>query len=188
MRASFNPRAARSAHADPPPLRAHSLIARTPAPPVGSDFSHWNSHCSLGDWLQKFNVPAIYAVDTRALTKKLREGGSILAKLEFVGMPVAFEDPNKRNLVAEVSTRAVRVFNKGATPRIVAIDCGIKFNIIRFLARTGMELTVVRALRCAPLLDSSFRERTGALRHNRASPTLPRSFPSPTPPRFPGAL
>ena len=121
----------------------HRVLSRLP--PLCSDYSHWNSHCSLGEWLQKFNVPAIYAVDTRALTKKLREGGSILAKLEFPGQPIAFEDPNKRNLVAEVSTRTVRVFNKGATPRIVAIDCGIKFNIIRFLARTGMELTVVRS-------------------------------------------
>lgn len=110
-----------------------------------SDHSHWNSHCSLGDWLKKFNVPAIHSVDTRALTKKLRDRGSVIAKLEFPGQPIAFEDPNLRNLVAEVSTKAVRVFNKGATPRIVAIDCGIKYNIIRFLARTGMELTVVRA-------------------------------------------
>ncbi len=56
---------------------------------------------------------------------------------------IAFEAPNTRNLVAEVSHRTVRVFNRGARPRIVAIDCGIKNNIIRFLARKGVEVTVV---------------------------------------------
>lgn len=56
---------------------------------------------------------------------------------------IAFDDPNKRNLVAEVSTKTVRVFNPGAATKIVAIDCGMKNNIIRYLARRGVELTVV---------------------------------------------
>ena len=108
-----------------------------------ADFSHWNSLTSLGDWLKRFNIPAIYGVDTRELTKTLRDKGSVLAKIEFPGLPIAFSDPNKRNLVAEVTCKAPRVFNAGGFPRIVAIDCGMKYNIIRFLARTGMQLTVV---------------------------------------------
>jgi carbamoyl-phosphate synthase small subunit len=108
------------------------------------DWSHWNSQGSLGDWLKKHGVPAICGVDTRALTKRLRDSGALLARLEPAGAPpIPFADPNLRNLVAEVSSRTVRVLNKGGSPRVVAIDCGMKFNIMRYLARTGMELTVV---------------------------------------------
>jgi carbamoyl-phosphate synthase small subunit len=108
------------------------------------DWSHWNSQGSLGDWLKAHGVPAICGVDTRMLTKKLRDSGALLAKLEHPGVPpLPFADPNKRNLVAEVSCRTVRVFNKGGSPRVCAIDCGMKFNIMRYLARSGMELTVV---------------------------------------------
>lgn len=67
------------------------------------------------------------------LTKKIRETGVMLGKIEFPGQHVEIEDPNLRNLVAEVSTKTPRVFNKGMTPRIVAVDCGIKNNIIRCL-------------------------------------------------------
>ena len=55
-----------------------------------------------------------------------------------------FEDPNKRNLVAEVSTKEIVVYGKGQTPKIIAYDCGMKFNIIRYLVDTHkVELTVV---------------------------------------------
>ena len=55
-----------------------------------------------------------------------------------------YEDPNKRNLVAEVSTKDVVVYGKGQTPKIVAYDCGMKYNIIRYLVETHkVELTVV---------------------------------------------
>jgi carbamoyl-phosphate synthase/aspartate carbamoyltransferase len=55
-----------------------------------------------------------------------------------------FEDPNMRNLVAEVSTKEVVVYGKGNSPKIIAYDCGMKFNIIRYLVDTHkVELTVV---------------------------------------------
>jgi carbamoylphosphate synthase large subunit/anthranilate/para-aminobenzoate synthase component II len=55
-----------------------------------------------------------------------------------------FDDPNKRNLVAEVSTKTVKVFGEGLTPKIIAYDCGMKYNIIRYLVHTyKVELTVV---------------------------------------------
>ena len=77
------------------------------------------------------------------LTKKLREAGSLLGKIEFANQPVAIEDPNLRNLVAEVSLKTPRVFNKGLSPRIVAVDCGIKNNIIRCLCQCQVQVTVV---------------------------------------------
>jgi carbamoyl-phosphate synthase small subunit len=106
-------------------------------------YSHWNATRSLGEWLEKHNVPALYDVDTRMLTKHLRESGSMLGKIEFPDQLIQFSDPNMENLVAEVSTKVVRVFNKGASPRILAYDCGIKFNIIRYvrcLVSSGLQL------------------------------------------------
>jgi carbamoyl-phosphate synthase (ammonia) len=52
-----------------------------------ADHSHWNSNSSLGEWLQRHNIPALFGVDTRMLTKRIREGGVSLAKIEFAGQP-----------------------------------------------------------------------------------------------------
>eukprot|EP00531_Pseudo-nitzschia_arenysensis_P016677 CAMPEP_0116129408 /NCGR_PEP_ID=MMETSP0329-20121206/7908_1 /TAXON_ID=697910 /ORGANISM="Pseudo-nitzschia arenysensis, Strain B593" /LENGTH=1554 /DNA_ID=CAMNT_0003623673 /DNA_START=14 /DNA_END=4678 /DNA_ORIENTATION=+ len=117
--------------------------------------SHWAAQKSLATWLKENNIPGVCGVDTRELTKKLREYGSILGRLEVktdeneseFGRPSCssmFEDPNKRNLVAEVSTKEVVVYGKGNSPKIIAYDCGMKFNIIRYLVDThSVELTVV---------------------------------------------
>lgn len=45
------------------------------------DYSHYLANSSLGAWLKESGVPAIYGVDTRALTKKIREKGSMLGKV-----------------------------------------------------------------------------------------------------------
>lgn len=50
-----------------------------------ADHSHWNSFQSLGDWLKKHNVPALYGLDTRSLTKRIREHGAVLGKIELPG-------------------------------------------------------------------------------------------------------
>ncbi|KAL8967805.1 MAG: hypothetical protein Q9183_002754 [Haloplaca sp. 2 TL-2023] len=100
---------------------------------AGENYSHHLATSSLGKWLKEQGVPAMYGVDTRALTKKIREEGSMLGKLRLQiehfpngntnGMveqinishrsPVEekqpyFEDidwfdPNKKNLVADGS-------------------------------------------------------------------------------------
>ena len=68
----------------------------------------------------------------------------MLGKIEFEGQPgVAFSDPNSRNLVAEVSTKEVQYFGKGNPHKIVALDCGIKSNIIRMLVERGAEVKLV---------------------------------------------
>lgn len=64
----------------------------------------------------------MFGIDTRMLTKMIREKGSLLGKIEFEdpSFPeVAFIDPNERNLVKEVSTKEIKVFNKGLKPRIL---------------------------------------------------------------------
>ncbi|MEW5896225.1 MAG: glutamine-hydrolyzing carbamoyl-phosphate synthase small subunit [Nanoarchaeota archaeon] len=111
---------------------------------VVSDYSanpsHWSSTKSLGDWLKEHHVPALFGIDTRSLTKKLREEGVMLGKIIF-GQTIEFENPNTRNLVAEVSTKEKKAYPKSQI-KIVLIDCGVKNNIIRcFLKRN---ITVIQ--------------------------------------------
>jgi len=104
--------------------------------------SHWTCHESLGAWLTKHKIPALFGIDTRQLTKKLRDGGACLGKIEFGSDKIKFEDPNKRNLVAEASRKKPQTFGSGRH-KIVAIDCGIKNNIIRYMVSKNIELKVV---------------------------------------------
>lgn len=104
-------------------------------------FSHWNAKKSLADWLKEHEIPGIFGIDTRAVTKILRENGSMLGKLVFNEEPVEFYDPNRNNLVNEVSIKQKKVYSNGAY-RVLLVDCGVKNNIIRcFLKR---DITVVR--------------------------------------------
>ncbi|MCB9201940.1 MAG: glutamine-hydrolyzing carbamoyl-phosphate synthase small subunit [Flavobacteriales bacterium] len=103
------------------------------------EYSHWNAKQSLGDWLKEHNIPAICNVDTRMLTKKIREEGAILGKLEYDNQKVDFHDPNQDNLVDEVSCKEVIKYGSGDT-KIVLVDCGVKYNIIRCLIKRGVEV------------------------------------------------
>lgn len=105
------------------------------------EYSHWNAIESLDEWLRRSNVPGIYGVDTRALTKRIREKGAMLGKVEPEGMTTEFYDPNKVNLVAEVSTATRQVYGSGRY-RILLVDCGVKFNIIRNLLKRNT--TIIR--------------------------------------------
>ena len=105
--------------------------------------SHWNAKKSLGEWLKKHNIPALYGVDTRMLTKKIREQGSILGSICFGEETVEFENPNLVNLVAEVSTKEIKVYGQGNATKVLAFDLGMKYNIIRCLCKLDIELTVV---------------------------------------------
>ncbi len=103
-------------------------------------YSHHDAKESLGEWLKASGVPAITGVDTRALTKKLREHGVMLGALAE-HKPKIFADPNDENLVAKVSPRRKKIYGTGPI-RIVLIDCGAKENIVRSLVRK--ETTVIR--------------------------------------------
>ncbi|MCK4333008.1 MAG: carbamoyl-phosphate synthase small subunit, partial [Thermoplasmatales archaeon] len=93
-------------------------------------YSHWNAKKSLSEWMVEHNIPGIYDVDTRELTKKLREKGTMLGKIVYNKENINFEDPNKRNLVAEVSIKKSITYKKGRK-KIIVIDCGVKNNIIK---------------------------------------------------------
>ena len=111
-------------------------------------YSHWNAASSLGDWLKEEGIPGVSGLDTRALTKKIRTTGALVGRIEIDPNAPApdftkLQNPNTRNLVAEVSTKEVKVYGKGNPVKILAVDCGMKFNIIRQLCDRGAELTVV---------------------------------------------
>lgn len=102
--------------------------------------SHWNAEDSLSSWLKKYQVPGLYGIDTRRLTQKLREKGSLLGKIEF-DQKIDFKDPNKENLVAQVSIKEKQIYGKGRY-KILLVDCGVKNNIIRCLL--NYDTTVIR--------------------------------------------
>ncbi len=105
------------------------------------EYSHWNAKRSLGDWLKQHNIPGIHGIDTRHLTKILREKGTMLGKLITGGEDIEFYDPNQDNLVAQVSIGQKEVYGSGKH-RILLIDCGVKYNIIRYLLKR--DTTVIR--------------------------------------------
>ena len=105
-------------------------------------YSHWEAVRSLSAWLEASGVPAIFDVDTRALTRRLREHGTMLGKLEVDGDPGWF-DPATENLVARVGEGRRGVLNEGGSPHLVVVDCGVKNNILRCLMKRGASLTVI---------------------------------------------
>ena len=107
------------------------------------EYSHWNAKKSLSEWLKEENIPAIYGIDTRKLTKTLREKGAMLGKITVNNDDVPFYDPNAIDIVKEVSIKEPIIYNeKPNRKKVVVIDCGIKNNIIRNLIKRN--LTVIR--------------------------------------------
>ncbi len=106
------------------------------------EYSHWNAKKSLGDWLKEFDIPGISSIDTRLLTKILREKGTMLGKIICDGADVVLYDPNEDNLVAQVSIHEKKVYGNGKY-KIVLIDCGVKYNIIRNLIKRDATVILV---------------------------------------------
>ncbi|KAK2889896.1 CAD protein [Channa argus] len=113
---------------------------------LSEDPSHWSSAKSLDQWLKEEGVPGLQGIDTRCLTRKIREKGTMLGKLVVNRTPennIQFDKNEKTNLVQEVSMKEPKVFNPSGSLRITAVDCGIKYNQIRCLAQRGARVTVV---------------------------------------------
>jgi len=95
---------------------------------------HWQAVKTLSDWLKEENRPALTAIDTRALTKKLREKGTMLGKIVF-DSDIDFLDPNTVDLVKKVTIGEPVLYNESGDRTIIVIDCGVKFNILRNLIK-----------------------------------------------------
>src|SRR5208282_600607 len=108
--------------------------------------SHYQSARSLDEWLREENIPGVYGVDTRRLARVLRERGVMLGAIRIDnsknGLRKDFEDPNKRDLVGEVSVRKTIAYGEGRKNRVALIECGVKYGIIRNLLERNM--TVLR--------------------------------------------
>lgn len=116
---------------------------------------HWTSTKTLDDWLKSENVPGICGVDTRKLTKKLRVKGVMLGILQVFEEEDApnikallkevekVQDPNLTNLVEQVSTKEPIHYEVGAGKRVVLIDCGVKYSILRNLLKRNIDVVRV---------------------------------------------
>lgn len=108
--------------------------------------SHWLSKESLADWLKREKVPGITGIDTRELTKILREKGVMMGKILIDGMDeVADAEYDGINFVDKVSCKEI-IHYEPENPigrKIVLVDCGVKDNIVRCLLRRGLEVTRV---------------------------------------------
>ena len=107
-----------------------------------TSYNPWNVKKSLADWLKREQVPGITGVDTRELTKVLREHGVMMGKIIFDDEPdnVPSADYNGVNFVDKVSCKEIIHYNEGAGKKVVLVDCGVKHNIIRCLIRRGVEV------------------------------------------------
>ena len=110
-------------------------------------YSHWNAKESLASWLKREKVPGITGIDTRRLTKVLREHGVMMGKIIIEGLDKLDHldslDYGSVNWVEQVSCKEVITYNEGAGKRVVLVDCGVKANIIRCLIRRGIEVVRV---------------------------------------------
>lgn len=127
-----------SRHLESEKIHAKGIIVSD----YSTEFSHWNAAESLDAWLKREKVPGITGIDTRALTKLLRENGVMTGKIEIDDQPC---DPDATyegiNWVDKVSCKEVIRYNsKSGNKRVVLLDCGVKANIIRCLVKRGVEV------------------------------------------------
>lgn len=137
-----------------------ALVIRSHSPLV----SNWRAAMPLSDWLEKHGAPAISGLDTRWLTRKLRDGGTQKAALSTCGtsaeklqlMIADWPGLDGRDMVAEVTCDSPYTWardegsrwlnqDNGQTFRVVAYDFGIKRNILRHLTALGARVVVVPA-------------------------------------------
>ena len=106
------------------------------------EYSHWNACESLAEWLKREHVPGITGIDTRELTKVLREHGVMMGKILFDDEPdnIPVANYSGVNFVDKVGCKEIIRYNEGAGKKVVLVDCGVKANIIRCLINRGVEV------------------------------------------------
>ncbi|KAH9962051.1 carbamoyl phosphate synthase small subunit [Russula compacta] len=117
---------------------------------VAEKFSHYTAIESLHSWCSRYDVPGLTGVDTRAITRLLRDQGTTLGRIavgDDVALPPPQENeywnPSQENLVDQISTKEPYVLNPGGDVRIAVLDFGAKANISRALVRRGAAVTVL---------------------------------------------
>lgn len=109
--------------------------------------SHHSSALSFGEWLRREGIPGIAGIDTRALTRRLREYGVMQGSIIIEGTNTSErEEPfsmqaNHGTPVARVSVSSPVLYpGKPEAPLIALVDCGVKANILRILAASGLNV------------------------------------------------
>jgi carbamoyl-phosphate synthase small subunit len=103
--------------------------------------SHFQSKKTLAQWFKEENVPLLEIKDTRFLTQKIREKGTMLGKIIFA-KDIPYFDPNIVNLVDQVSIKKSNLI-KGGLKTVLLVDCGAKRNIQRALLKRGVNVLTV---------------------------------------------
>jgi carbamoyl-phosphate synthase small subunit len=118
--------------------------------------SNWRATRSLDEWLGAAGVPVIENVDTRRLTRHLRERGAMRGVMSEGSAP---SDQLRARLLASPSMEGLDLASRatagdrrseGSGPHVVAYDFGMKRNIVRMLVSAGCRVTVVPATTSAP--------------------------------------
>lgn len=102
--------------------------------------SHFKSRITLSEWLKNEKIPALEISDTRFLTKKIRDKGTMLGKITFE-KDIPFYDPNKDNLLEKVSVKNIVTIGSGKKT-ILMLDCGAKTNIQRCFLKRDVKLII----------------------------------------------
>lgn len=106
------------------------------------NWSHHSGLSSLAEWLKNQNVPLITEIDTREVTKTLRQKGTMAgAIVNAATHPKQFPQMDNIHWVSQVSNGKNQIYNSGKKT-IIAVDCGMKENIIRSLQ--SFDLTIKR--------------------------------------------
>jgi len=108
---------------------------------LAQQYSHSAAQKGLPQWLVEQGIPCLAGVDTRALTKRLREAGSMPGRIVVGDAAPALHDPNREDLVAAVSCARREVY-PGGRHVVVVVDCGVKASILEELR--ARSLTVIR--------------------------------------------
>ena len=108
---------------------------------IAPHYSHHSAKHSLFDWLANARIPFLTGVDTRAITTRLRQQGVIPGVMDLKGeRDYQFEDFNAINWVASASIKEPKTYASGAGKRVIAVDCGMKENILRCLTDLPLEV------------------------------------------------
>lgn len=105
------------------------------------NWSHHSGLHSLLEWLKSEQVPIIAGIDTRKLTKILRESGTMIGSISSAPLKEPLPNIKPVHYVADASIVEPKIYGSG-NKKVIAVDCGMKENIMRQLTR--VPLTVLR--------------------------------------------
>lgn len=112
--------------------------------------SNFRSTATLGEMMKKYHIPGVYGVDTRKLTRYIRNFGSRKVLItdsstsKEEGLKILAETSIQTDSVSRVSRKEIEIIKHEASEfHVVAIDCGMKQNIVRSLNKRNCTVTIV---------------------------------------------